>query len=205
MHAARERVLAGIAEVGLVVETDQIVGRVQRLDRPAAHGRGGLVAGRRIGQLFGPAFSCRAIGLQGRAHGRILPVKHGRPPMLGRPSASLIPRTGHVVSPFYQCGREGPTWGDEKCAALFIEQATPTHMGGGHARGYVLSPPVGLDEMGLRRHRRPHQEARPLVPLPFNENPATWSPASGVARSNLVAGRRSGGSRRPASARGPWQ
>ena len=47
VHAARERILAGIAEVGLGVEAVQIVRRVERLDRHAADRGGRLLADRR--------------------------------------------------------------------------------------------------------------------------------------------------------------
>ena len=75
VHAARERVLAGISVVRLAAAAVQIVRRVQRFDRPAAHRRGRLLADRRPGQLFCPAFHLHAIGPQRPAHARILPNK----------------------------------------------------------------------------------------------------------------------------------
>ncbi len=54
VHAARERILTGIAERRFVIETFQIVGRVERFDRHAADGRGRLLARRRFLDFLAP-------------------------------------------------------------------------------------------------------------------------------------------------------
>jgi hypothetical protein len=101
VYAAREWVLARISEVSLIVKSIEIFGCIQRLDRPSAHGRGGPLAGRCLGQFFRPAFSSRAIGLQGLAHDSspTSPIKAcATTPRTTR--RVLISRTGWVILHF---------------------------------------------------------------------------------------------------------
>ena len=56
VDAARERILAGVAEVGVGVEAVEAVGRVQGFDGHAADGGGRLLAQGSGGVFFLPAF-----------------------------------------------------------------------------------------------------------------------------------------------------